>query len=252
VWRACWRSIARRTAIWQGGAALHIEPNSLRYSNDLGYFNDSVERVAAAFADDARALKEGGYQLSPAVERPGFVRAIVHRGSETTKVEWIHDTAWRFMPAVRSPIAGFTLHPVDLAVNKVLALVGQDEARDFLDTLEVHDQILSLGALVWAGSGKDPGLSPTMLLGMLRRRGRYHPEDFARLALRQQPDLVALKERWLAALDQAELFVRSRPPGELGCLYFSPSLARFVRTLDEATDLVPHYGRPGGVLPIVG
>jgi len=130
--------------------------------------------------------------------------------------------------------------------------VGRDEARDFLDTLEVHDQILSLGALVWAAAGKDPGLSPPMILGMLRRRGRYHPEDFARLALQRQPDLVALKGRWLAALEQAEQFLRDRPPNELGCLYFSPSLDRFVRTPDEATDLVPHYGRPGGVLPIVG
>ena len=31
-----------------GGAALHIEPNSKRYSNDLDYFHDSEERVALA------------------------------------------------------------------------------------------------------------------------------------------------------------------------------------------------------------
>ncbi len=35
-----------------GGAALHFAPNSKRYSNDLDYFHDSVERVASAFADD--------------------------------------------------------------------------------------------------------------------------------------------------------------------------------------------------------
>ena len=33
-----------------GGAALHFAPNSIRYSNDLDYFQDSVERVATAFS----------------------------------------------------------------------------------------------------------------------------------------------------------------------------------------------------------
>jgi len=33
-----------------GGAALHIEPNTNRYSDDLDYFHDSFERVAEAFA----------------------------------------------------------------------------------------------------------------------------------------------------------------------------------------------------------
>lgn len=32
-----------------GGAALHFAPNAKRYSDDLDYFHDSVERVASAF-----------------------------------------------------------------------------------------------------------------------------------------------------------------------------------------------------------
>jgi len=235
-----------------GGAALHLEPNSIRYSNDLDYFADSTERVASAFAADRRALRDAGYDVDVAVERDGFVRALVKRGAEATKVEWVHDTAWRFLPAVQSDVAGYCLHPIDLAINKVLALVGRDEPRDFLDTIDVHDRVLGLGALVWAGAGKDPGFTPSMLLGLLRRRGRYHPEDFARLRLVRAPSLPDLKRRWLDALDQADSFVASRPPGELGCLYYSPALGGFPRTPGEADDVVPHYGRPGGVLPIVG
>jgi len=40
-----------------GGAALHIEPCSKRYSNDLDYFHDSEERVATAFAEDRKLLE---------------------------------------------------------------------------------------------------------------------------------------------------------------------------------------------------
>jgi hypothetical protein len=230
-----------------GGAALHIEPNSIRYSNDLDYFNDSTERVASAFAADRQALHAAGYSLQVSIERNGFVRAIAGNGTESTKIEWVHDTAWRFLPAVHSDVAGYCLHPIDLAINKILALVCRDEPRDFLDTLHVHNRILSLGALVWAAVGKDPGFTPPMLLGMLRRRGRYHSEDFARLRLVQPaPSLPDLKLQWLDALDQAAQFIASRASKEVGCLYFSPSLGQFPRLPEREDNLIAHYGCPGG------
>jgi hypothetical protein len=76
------------------------------------------------------------------------------------------------------------LHPIDLAVNKVLALAGRDEPRDLLDTLYQHREVLCLGALCWAACGKD-----------VSRRAFVDPR--------------------------------------------------------ESADAVPHYGRPGGVLPRV-
>jgi hypothetical protein len=156
------------------------------------------------------------------------------------------------MPTIQSDIAGYTLHPIDLAVNKLLAVAGRDEPRDFLDLLDLHMRTLPIGALCWAGAGKDPGFTPFLLLEMLRRRGKYQPEDFARLHLVEPIDLHALKTTWLEALSAADAFVRSRPPNEAGCLYYSPSLARFVAPGDDGpADAVPHYGRPGGVLPRV-
>lgn len=235
-----------------GGAAIHLEPHTRRYSNDLDYFHDSVERVATAFADDARQLQAAGHQVAVDTRLPGNVRATVSRAGTHTKVEWAHDSAWRFMPTIQSDIAGYTLHPIDLAVNKLLAVAGRDEPRDFLDLLDLHMRTLPIGALCWAGAGKDPGFTPFLLLEMLRRRGKYQPEDFARLHLVEPIDLHALKTTWLEALSAADAFVRSRPPNEAGCLYYSPSLARFVAPGDDGpADAVPHYGRPGGVLPRV-
>lgn len=233
-----------------GGAALNIEPNSKRYSNDLDYFHDSEERVASAFEEDRQTLREAGYEVEVLLNQPGFIRAIVQRGESQTKVEWAHDSAWRFMPPIRREVAGFQLHPVDLALNKILALAGRDEARDFLDMMEALETILPLGALCWAAAGKDPGLTPLSLLSLLRRRGRYRPEDFHRLMLKEQPDLVRLKGQWLQALEEAEAFVRSRPPQEVGCLYYSKKRKGFVGEFDDGDeDVQPHYGRPGGVLP---
>ncbi|MBI3207005.1 MAG: hypothetical protein HYZ29_36040 [Myxococcales bacterium] len=234
-----------------GGAALHIEPTSKRYSNDLDYFHDSEERVASAFAEDRALLGSEGYAVEVLLNQPGFIRAIVKKAAGETKVEWAHDSSWRFLPTVESELAGFQLHPIDLAINKLLALAGRNEPRDFIDVMEVHRSVLPLGALCWAAAGKDPGFTPPLLLDLLRRRGNLRPEDLNRLRLNHTPDLPTLKREWLAALDAAEHFVASRPPDELGCLYYSPSLGRFVGNPQEVPDACPHHGRPGGVLPRV-
>lgn len=233
-----------------GGAALHIAPNGKRYSNDLDYFHDSEERVASAFEQDRTLLTEKGYQVDVVLSQPGFFRAVVTRSGDATKIEWSHDSAWRFLPTIRSDVCGYQLHPIDLAINKLLTLVGRDEPRDLLDALHVHRSVLPLGAMCWAAAGKDPGYTPGFLLGMLRRRGRVRPEDLRRLHLAEPVDLQELKSAWLEALDQADAFVRSRPPDEVGCLYYSKSFGRFVQPGDEQ-DVVPHYGRPGGVLPYI-
>jgi len=238
-----------------GGAAMHFAPTSVRYSDDLAFFHDSEARVAAAFAADRATLDRAGYRVGVELSLPGFVRAVVRRGEEATRVDWAHDSAWRFMPLVRDPLGGLLLHPVDLAINKVLALAGRDEARDFVDILFVHGRVLPLAGLCWAAVGKDPGLTPRSLLELLKRRGRYRPEDFSRLHLVEPFDLPQAKQQWLDALADAEGFVTARPPEEYGCLYYATREARFVVPRGDATlgaqAVVPHFGAPGGVLPRV-
>jgi len=234
-----------------GGAAILIEPNTKRFSHDLDYFHDSEARVAEAFAADRRLLEATGHLIEVDLNQPGYIRSIVRKGTDATKIEWARDSAWRFMPTVRDERAGFVLHPVDLAVNKALALAGRDEARDVLDALHLHRHVLVLGALCWAACGKDPGFTPLSLLELLRRRGRVRVEDLARLDLAEPIDLQAVKHAWLDALDSVEPFVASRPPEEIGCLYYSLSRKAFVDPR-EVADAVPHFGRPGGVLPRVG
>jgi hypothetical protein len=231
-----------------GGAAILIEPETARYSHDLDYFHDSEVRVAEACAADRKLLEASGYSLEVELNQPGYVRAIVRRDSAATKVEWAHDSSWRFMPTVRDEGVGFVLHPIDLAVNKVLALAGRDEARDVVDTVAMHRGLLGLGPLCWAACGKDPGLTPLSLLELLRRRGRVREEDLARLDLVEPIDLQELKAAWLEALDSVEPFVACRPPEEIGCLYYSAARRAFIDPR-EVTDAVPHFGRPGGVVP---
>jgi hypothetical protein len=244
---------ASRTSYVAGETALHFTPESTRYSHDLDLFHDAEERVAEAFASDRALLEAGGFQVDTVLSQPGFIRAVVSRDGSATQIDWAHDSSWRFMPVVADPLGGYLLHPVDIATNKALALAGRDEPRDFVDILYVLDEIMPLGALVWAAVAKDPGYNPRSLLEQLRRRGKVRPEEVARLDLRTAFDLESARHQWREALDQAETFVMRRPADEAGCLYYDRAADRFVepasdRTLEEQ-GLVIHYGRPGGLLP---
>ncbi|TVP59445.1 MAG: hypothetical protein EA351_01525 [Gemmatimonadales bacterium] len=239
-----------------GGGALHAAPNSSRYSQDLDFFHDSEHRVAEAFAADRSLLEAHGYRVEVEYALPGNVRAMVSHGDDRTRVDWAHDSAWRFMPVVRDETGGYRLHEVDLAINKLLALAGRDEVRDYVDVLENHERILPLGAQIWAAAGKDPGLSPHAILELLKRRGRPRQSELDRLHLARPLDAERAKDRWLRALEHGERFVSSRPAGELGCLYFHPETGAFRAPEEghslEDQGLVPHFGRPGGVIPLVG
>ena len=145
---------------------------------------------------------------------------------------------------------GYCLHPIDLAINKTLALAGRDEARDFLDVLYANKNLLSLAGLVWAACGTDPGFSPDSLLELLQRKGRYHPEDFKRLRLNVEIDLHSLKREWLEALEQTRNSIARLPTAEVGCLFFDKSDKKFkVPVPENIGRFVPHFATIGGVVP---
>jgi hypothetical protein len=223
-----------------GGTALHFSPNSTRFSRDLNLFHDALEAVAKAHAEATRVLGQAGY-------------GIRTDSGGSTQIDWARDSAWRFMPVMHGDLGGYVLHDIDLATNKVLALAGRDEPRDFVDILFVMERILPLGPLIWASVAKDPGFSPSSLLEQIRRHGRHRPEEFDRLDLVRPIDLVAAKRTWLAALAEAETFIDSRPMSEAGCLYYRVAEARFVQPAAGAglqeQGLVLHFGGAGGVLP---
>jgi hypothetical protein len=235
---------------------MHFEPQSFRFSEDLDYFHDLLEKVTQAFELDKKTLSEHGYKIETEIFTPAYIRALVRHKKEICKIEWSRDSAWRFMPIQVHSGLGHMLHPIDLCINKLLALVGRDEARDFLDVLQCHTQLLSLGAQCWAACGKDPGFSPNSLLEILKRKGKYREEDFKRLHLAShfKINIQEIKQRWLSALAQAELFVSKAPQDQLGCLYYSKSQKIFLEPKfekSEAKIIVPHYGKPGGVLPSI-
>lgn len=156
-----------------GGSALNELIASARVSRDIDLFHDTDEALEATWGADRRVLAEHGFDIEIVRERPSFVEAQVSRHGDTVLMEWARDSAYRFYPLVRHPDLGLTLHPFDLATNKVLALVGRLEVRDWVDVIHASERIQPLGYLAWAACGKDLGFSPQGILEHASRSTHY-------------------------------------------------------------------------------
>ena len=235
-----------------GGMAMNLEPNQTRYSYDIDYFNDTEAVVAESYAADSETLIANDYAVKTNFSQPGFISATVSKGKSTTLIEWSRDSSWRFLPPVKDDLVGYRLHDIDLAVNKLLALVGRDEVRDLVDTMAVHENLLSIGALAWAAAGKDPGYSPDGIISMLNRKRMPSEQDLARLNLAVSIDPTELKEQFSKALEEAQEFVSSRPSADLGCFYWDSKKQEFVDADLDDPAVSPHFGREFGLLPNAG
>jgi hypothetical protein len=200
-----------------GGAALNTLLDGPRISQDLDLFHDTAAALATTWNADRAALLDAGYRIDVIRERPTFVEAIVRRAMESVILQWTHDSAFRFFPLVEHPELGLTLHPFDLATNKMLALVGRVEARDWIDILQCDSALQPLGYLAWAATGKDPGLAPDAILQEAGRSARYSAVEIAALVFNgPAPDAAELSHHWHAALGNATQIVAMLPYQKVG------------------------------------
>lgn len=232
-----------------GGTAINAGANSPRYSADIDFFHDAAEGVALAADADLKTLADLGFSTERLVVQPTFQRALVGWEGHRLKLEWAHDSAFRFFPVQPDAEMGWRLHLADLATNKVLALAGRWEVRDFVDTLYLEESFASFGLLAWAAAGKDPGMTPAFILEQAARFNRLRPEDFLAVFGTEQFDYPAMKTRWLEIMAAARELVATLPPAEVGALYLNEDDALVDPRFVAACRL--HHGSIGGTLPRV-
>jgi len=239
-----------------GGVALNELLATSRVSRDIDLFHDTDAALVASWEADRRLLHQHGFQVRVVRERAAFVEAEVSKDRETVLMEWARDSAYRFFPLVCHPDLGLALHPFDLATNKVLALIGRLEVRDWIDLIQTDERVQPLGYLAWAASGKDPGFSPSGIVAQAARSARYSATEVLALSFDgAPPDPADLSRRWHAMLATARDVVDALPPAEVGRCVLGPEGAFFaggVAGLQAALDrreLRFHSGRIRGALP---
>jgi hypothetical protein len=190
-----------------------------RYSGDIDVFHDREERVALAALSDAQILEAAGFGVRWIRRLPTIYLAEITRQDAATRLEWVVDSDFRFFPTMRDETFGYVLHPVDLAMNKVMAAAGRREVRDLVDLVTVHETILSLGAVVWAALEKSPGYTPEGLIAEIRRNSNYPAAEWRAIDSTEPVDPRAATTKLHAALDDAEAFVTRMPTDRAGLLF---------------------------------
>jgi len=204
--------------------ATALNQHGPRFSSDIYIFHDREESVAQAAAADMALLDQTGFTFDWMRREPGIHAALIHRGNESMKLEWVRDSDFRFFPTIQDELFGYRLHVADLATNKALAAAGRSEPRDVLDLLYIHHKHLPLGAVIWAAVAKDPGYSPESLIAEIRRNARYRQDDYADLALTEPVDAALVSQQLRKILEEAETFVRAMPRGKEGLFFLKNNL----------------------------
>lgn len=233
-----------------GGTAIQRAADSLRYSNDIDFFHDTDESLVQAYSQDRQTLTERNYSFTPLITQPSFYRAVISKGKESLKLEWVRDTAFRFFPVIEDPEMGYRMHDIDLAINKCLALANRTEVRDILDILEIDKKILPLSICIWAACGKDPGFTPELILEMIQRHAIISPELLGMESLSRPLDPKDVKSDFLKAHAKAKLEIPKFPTKTLGCLFLDKK-GEVIRKLEnvEFTKMSCHYGSVRGSWP---
>ncbi len=238
-----------------GGGALNEHLGGTRKSRDIDLFHDTEAALVATWPKDRETLLAAGLALETIRQEPSFVEARVGDANETVLIQWTQDSAYRFFPLVEHETLGLTLHPFDLATNKILAVAGRREPRDWIDAVQCHEKLQPLGYLAWAAAGKDPGWGPLAIIEEAART-RYSAVELATVAFDgPPPDVADVSVRWHQAIAEAREIIRTLPGEHVGrCVLdhhgklqrASPqSLARELK----AGRVLFHEGRIRGAFP---
>ena len=232
-----------------GEAALHIGSDGERFSNDLDFFHNTADRVNQTFAADALVLRAAKFMVDVIHEHRGFVSAAVRRDHDATVLDWAHESAWRFRPLVSVAGGGVMLHPIDLAINKLVALAHRREPRDVVDAIFADRHVLPFPALVWAVVDKNPGLNPASYLEQFRRR-TLTPEDAAYLRFAGPYRVDEAAQHFRRMIENADTFIAANTNREPGALLQDRRTGRFFAPLtdDDWANTREHRGALGGVI----
>ncbi len=226
----------------------YLTRGGTRFSADIDIFHDREDRVARAADQDVHALEAEGLAVSWQRKEPLFYQAIVEDAGETTRLEWVVDSDFRFFPTIKDDDFGYVLHPIDLATNKIMAAAGRREPRDVVDLVTIHHEILPLGAVACAAVGKSLGFTPEGLINEVRRLARYTAADFERVASEPPVDPSATMRALRHALEQADEFVRRMPTDKIGLVFLKDGVAEQPDP-DRLDDYVEHSGARRGHWP---
>jgi len=147
------------------GAALIVRGDVHRQTRDLDFCGLTADAVDQLLPAVDLALREAGLTVHHVQEAPGFARLVVESADDRTELDLAADA--RLFPAEPGRLAPM-LSGEELAVDKMLAVFGRAEARDFIDLMAIESRY-GFDRLCRLAAEKDRGFTPAVLAAMLGR-----------------------------------------------------------------------------------
>ena len=157
-----------------GGGALIVRGDVQRQTRDLDFFGLTADAVDQLVPAVDRALQAAGLTVQHVQESHGFARLIIESKDDRTELDLGTDA--RLFPAEPGSPAPL-LSGKELAVDKVLAIFGRAEARDFADLMAI-EPCYGLDRLCQLAAEKDRGFLPSVFADMLSQFSRLRREEF--------------------------------------------------------------------------
>jgi predicted nucleotidyltransferase component of viral defense system len=148
-----------------GGAALAGFHLGHRETDDLDFFSPADVLDQGTQALDAVAALVGA-TLQRDTDAPAFKRFVLRRGSESVKIDLVHDIH-QLLPKL--VVDGFVRidPPEEIMANKLCTLLSRSEIRDLVDLRALEAAGQNLEVALGRGMEKDRGLTPGQLLAVL-------------------------------------------------------------------------------------
>jgi predicted nucleotidyltransferase component of viral defense system len=140
-----------------GGTALAVCHLRHRESDDLDFFTADPTSLDPTVRNFEKTLRSAGLHVQVERRQATFVRLLIE---QELKVDIALDAPFRLKPPVQSNIEGIKV-PVDdledIAANKMLALFGRAEPRDFVDVYFLAKEYFDFMEMVQMAAKKDTG-----------------------------------------------------------------------------------------------
>jgi hypothetical protein len=174
-----------------GGAALISQGLVDRKTGDLDFFGSSEQVLAERLPEIISALEQDGMIVEVRRSTLQFARIVIRGMESETEVDFGLDG--RLFPLEQgmfSPV----LASRELAVDKVLAVFGRAEARDFVDLFAL-EEFFRLEDLFALAKEKDRGFDARIFADMTRRVAALDASEFD-VVEGDYLSLIEAVERW--------------------------------------------------------
>ena len=184
-----------------GGTALSAIFLKHRKSNDLDFFTNTEELILPLSQKIEASLIKEGFKVERLRGFHSFVELSVSSDNDSTVVHFALDSPFRFeQPSGFDEIPGIKVASlIDIATNKLLALFGRAELRDFIDNYFLVKERFNKIDLVEKAAQKDPGFD-LYWLGIAMERINDFTDDSPDLHLLARSctmnDLKAFFRNW--------------------------------------------------------